>query len=198
MIPKILHRTLPAKPRPEVEAIWGTVLRHTEGWEHRTYQSPRDPNGWPLTGGLFERCADGAMNANLVRLEALWVHGGVYVDSDVSLVRPLEPLLHTGFFIGWESEKWLGTAVIGAVPGHPAVRAALDAMSAHVRTGSERSTSPRVLTPVLKGRGDVTLLPRKTFYPVPYLVRDDRQDWSADAAVYAVHHWHGSWVRTVD
>jgi len=194
MIPKILHRTLPAVPRPDVAGLWATVVEHTPGWERRTYQSPRDPADWPITGHLFSRCPDRAMESNLVRFEALLKHGGVYVDSDVSLVRTLEPLLEHGFFVGWESAGWMGTAVVGAVPGHPAVQAALDAMMAHVESGAARSTCPRIVTPVLRGRTDVTVLPVKAFYPVPHATAHPRLDWSDDPNVFAVHHWHGSWM----
>lgn len=134
------------------------------------------------------------MESNLVRLEALWVHGGVYIDSDVSFVRPLDPLLRHGCFLGFESKGLLGMAVIGAVPGHPAIRAALNVMMAHVRAGGPRSTAPNVLTPVFANRSDVTLLPEPAFYPVPYGSTDIRQDWSADERVFALHHWHGSWL----
>ena len=194
VIPHILHRTLPQNPRHDVPKIWDTVVKHTEGWDRRTHQSPRDPADWPLTGHLFDLCPDRSMESNLVRLEALWTVGGVYVDSDVSLVRPLEPLLDSGFFVGWECSEWFGTAVIGAVPGHPATRAALDAMMAHVEAGGERSTAPRVLTPVLKGRDDVAVLPVDAFYKLPFSRRGEWPDYSGNPNVYALHHWHGSWM----
>jgi mannosyltransferase OCH1-like enzyme len=194
MIPRILHRTLPAEPRPEVEGLWETVVGRTVGWERRTYQSPRDPDCWPETGHLFALCPDRSMESNLVRFEALWEHGGVYVDSDVSLVRPLEPLLKHRLFVGLESASWLGMAVIGAVPRHPAVRVALDAMMAHVAAGGPRSTCPRVVTPLWRDRRDVTVLPPSAFYPVPYGQTADGRDFSDDPRVFAVHHWHGSWL----
>jgi hypothetical protein len=194
MIPTLLHRTLPAVPRPNVAGLWQTVVQHTEGWERRTYQSPRDPADWPITGSLFHLCPDRAMESNLVRFEALWIHGGVYLDSDVSLVRPLEPLLNHGFVIGAESDNWLGTAVVAAVPEHPATGVALEAMMAHVKAGRERLSCPRVLTPILRRRDDVTVLPIKTFYPVPHGAQNPRPDWSDEPDVFAVHHWHASWL----
>jgi mannosyltransferase OCH1-like enzyme len=194
MIPKILHRTLPAEPKPDVAGLWQTVLDNTVGWEHRTYQSPRDPADWPMTGHLFSRCHNRAQEADLVRLEALWEHGGVYFDSDVSLCRPIDLLLRHRFFVGWEHEEWLGTAVIGAVPKHPAIQVALQQMMEHVRHGGGMVSSPRLLTPVWEKRSDVTRLPRKAFYPTRYQDRDVKRDWSGDLQVYGVHHWHGSWL----
>ena len=189
MIPQIIHRTLPAVPRDDVAPIWEKVVRNTAGWERRTYQSPRDPADWPITGHLFGLCPDRAMESNLVRFEALWVYGGVYVDSDVSLMRPLTPLLKHGFFIGRESGEWLGSAVVGAVPSHPAVKVLLDAMMAHVAAQGERSTCPRVITPLLQGRKDVTVLPVEAFYPVSF---DGSR--SPTSGTFAVHHWHASWL----
>jgi mannosyltransferase OCH1-like enzyme len=194
VIPRIIHRTLPAVPRDDVAPIWEQVVANTPGWERRTYQSPRDAADWPMTGHLFPLCPDRAMESNLVRFEALWDRGGVYVDSDVSLTRPLDPLLGHTFFAGWECDEYVGTAVVGATPRHPAVRAALDAMMAHVQSCGVRSTCPAVLTPVWRNRDDVTLLPAKTLYPIPYGSKDTGADWSDDPDVFAVHHWHGSWM----
>jgi len=134
------------------------------------------------------------MESNLVRFEALWEHGGVYVDSDVSLVRPLTPLLDYDFFAGWESPEWVGSAVIGAVPRHPAVRVLLDAMTAHVAAQRDRSSCPRVITPLLIDRPDVKLLPVKAFYAVPFDRRTESHDFTGDPEVFAVHHWHASWL----
>jgi len=194
MIPKIVHRTLPEKPRSDVGGMWKSVLRHTQGWEHRTYQSPRRAEDWPLAGPHFGACHDRAMESNLVRFEALLKHGGVYLDSDVSLLRPLDDLLGYECFVGWESDSWLGMAVVGAIPGHPAIQASLDLMIAHVRSGAPRSTCPRIVTPLLRDRGDVTKLQPKAFYPLPYGSRVVSGDWSDDPDVYAIHHWHASWM----
>jgi mannosyltransferase OCH1-like enzyme len=194
MIPRIIHRTLPAEPRLDVDGIWQTVVSNSEGWDFRTYQSPRNAADWPITGHAFGKCVDRAMESNLVRFEALWVHGGVYLDSDVSLVRSLEPLLDSNMFVAFEDMEWIGTAVVGAVPRHPAVRDALDAMVAHVVSGRARSTCPRIVTPLWKGREDINVLAPESFYPVPFRSRNAPQDWSGKPNVFGVHHWHGSWM----
>lgn len=92
-IPRILHRTVPAETTDEVEQWWAKFAEIHPGWEMRTYREPIDPSEWPLTGFLFDRCANGAQKAGLIRLEALFTFGGVYVDSDVEPFRSLEPLL---------------------------------------------------------------------------------------------------------
>jgi hypothetical protein len=198
MIPKILHRTLPAVPRDDVAELWATVVRHTPGWDRRTYQSPRDPADWPLVGHLLPLCRDRAEDSDLVRLEALWTHGGVYVDSDVELTRPLDWVLNLDCVIGWESDEWFGTAFMAAAPQHPAIGLLLEVFTAHVGSQGERSTLPKIATKTWRDRQDVTVLPRKAVYPYSWLdvgTGIDMLDWAADPDVLAIHRWHGSWVK---
>lgn len=197
MIPRILHRTLPAVPDPDVARIWDTVVANTDGWERRTYQSPRDPADWPMTGHLFHLCRDKAEESDLVRLEALWVHGGVYVDSDVELTQHLDWVRDRGCFTGWESPDWFGMAMIGAPAEHPAIGLLLDVFTKHVAAQVERSTLPIIATNTWRDRDDVTVLPQKALYP--YHKGIDPQnadvDWASDPEVFAVHRWHGSWLK---
>ena len=197
MIPKILHRTLPAKPLPDVERIWNTVIANTEGWELRTYQSPRDPADWPLTGHVFHLCRDKAEESDLVRLEALWVHGGVYVDSDMELTQPLDWVLDYECLTGWESANWYGMGFIAAVPEHPAIGALMLRFMAHVEAQTERSTFPIVATNLWRKRDDVTVMPQKVLYPYHNGIdpQNAKKDWASDPKVFAIHRWHGSWLK---
>lgn len=198
MIPRIVHRTLPAQPDPDVERIWGTVQRYAAGWDLRTYQSPRDPDLWPMTGHLFHLCRDKAEESDLVRLEALWEHGGVYLDSDMELTRPLEWIVDESFVIGWEDDRYYGTAMLAAAPGHPAIGELLEVFGQHVESQQPRRiTFPMIATRQLQGRTDVRVMPRKAFYPyhAGHNPQDAGRDWAADPDVLAVHRWHGSWLR---
>jgi len=74
---------------------------------------------------LFEFIADYA------RLKVLHENGGVYVDTDIELVRDLEPLRGENLFIGMQypdgSHPWaLDGAVLGSPRGHPFLREAMD------------------------------------------------------------------------
>jgi mannosyltransferase OCH1-like enzyme len=57
--------------------------------------------------------------SNYVRLDVLNRHGGVYLDTDIEVVRPFDDLLDYDFFLGFMWDCTLGTAVLGSVPGHP-------------------------------------------------------------------------------
>ena len=194
VIPRIMHRTIPAVVTEVVEHYWTHLQQLHPGWEFRTYREPLDPADWPLTGDLWDRCANGAQKAGLIRLEALVTHGGVYVDSDCEPVRSLEPLLAVEAFAGWEDETTVPDAVLGARPQHPAMIEALAQASAAVEAGGDAwASGPGVTTAVLPGRVDVLLLPPGAFYPHHYLQKNLAHS-SPGPWVFLRHQWAGSWL----
>ena len=58
--------------------------------------------------------------ADYVRLYVVFQHGGVYMDTDVELVRPLDPLLQNRAYFGFETVDTINTGLgFGAEKGHP-------------------------------------------------------------------------------
>jgi hypothetical protein len=199
-IPRILHRTVPAEPAAQVERWWAAWRKLHPGWELMDHRDPLEPAAWPETSDLWPQCRNGAELADLVRLEALWRWGGIYVDSDVEPWRSLEPLLPLGAFAAWEDERVVPNAVMGAVPQHPAIGRCLELARQRVaRPTWDRG--PGITTEVLVGRDDVLLLPPGSFYPVHY--RDpERAALMASPATrqrnpwaFGLHHYAGSWLE---
>lgn len=196
-IPRILHRTVPAETSPQVEAWWEHWRQLHPGWDLKTWRDPLSPAEWPHTSDLWEKCQNGAQLAGLIRLEALWTYGGVYVDSDVEPYRSLEPLLNLPGFAAWEDYKVIPDAVLGAEPGHPAVMVMmLKARHTVSHGGDAWNSGPGVTTSTLPNRPDWLVLPPGTFYPYHYNERHRRGDdhmtqqpWS-----FGAHHWAGSWL----
>lgn len=203
-IPRILHRTVPAITSDEVERWWSEFRQLHPGWELMTHREPLEPAEWPLTGRLWRLCRTGAQKAGLIRLEALYRWGGVYVDSDCEPYRSLEPLLTCHAFAGWEDANAVPDAVLGAEPEHPAIRACLDLALKRLSRGAggdaEKftwNTGVGVTTAILPGRSDVVLFPPGTFYPYHYKEKDRRGEDHKRAQPWAfmAHHWAGSWLE---
>ncbi|NBB22840.1 glycosyl transferase [Runella sp. CRIBMP] len=55
-----------------------------------------------------------AFVSDYVRMYALYHHGGVYFDTDVEAIKPLDSFLGNDFFIGFENKTLLGTGIIGS------------------------------------------------------------------------------------
>lgn len=65
-----------------------------------------------------------AFLSDYVRLAVVAEQGGVYLDTDVELVQPLDPLLQYEAFLGFENESNVATGLgFGAEPHHSAVEA---------------------------------------------------------------------------
>lgn len=202
MIPPRLIRTIPEQVDAEVEARWDRACKLHPDWDHVTYRDPIDPAWFPLTAKHWPRCQNGAQFAGLVRLEALFAGGGVYIDSDVELFQPLDSLLHLRGFAGWEDREVVPDAVLGAEAEHPAIAACLrlateriESPSMDWRTGNGAwSTGPGVTTEILPGRDDFTVLPPDSFYPVHYSHRAALDSHQPAPWTYGMHRWAASWL----
>lgn len=198
MIPRRLIRTVPAQTTAEVDAWWRTALELHPGWSVLDLRDPLDPAQFPLTGAAWPDCRNGAQKADLIRLEAVYAHGGIYLDSDVELYRPLDPLLACRAFAAWQDKDWVPNAVFGAEAAHPAIAELLQAALATLKTARGTiATGPRVFTQILPGRDDTLLLPPGSFYPYHHTqARDARaRDHRAEQPwCFGAHHWQGSWL----
>jgi N-terminal domain of galactosyltransferase/Glycosyltransferase sugar-binding region containing DXD motif len=198
-IPRILHRVVPEEPDDQAELWWAQFRDLHPGWELRTWRDPIDPGPFPLTSPHWHLVSHGAQLADLVRLEVLWNQGGIYVDQDIQPFRPFDSLLPLSAFAAWEDHHRVPNAVLGAVPGHPAIRECIDLAVERLIAGEKdvaTATGPGVLTAVLPWRADVLLLPPGSFYPVHYTEARLLRRFNAGTQpwAFAAHHWWGSWL----
>jgi hypothetical protein len=194
-IPRILHRVVPEHTPDIAERWWQRFAEIHPDWRLVTHRDPLDPDLFPVTSPHWPRVANGAQLADLVRLEALWRWGGVYVDQDVEPFRSFDPLLPLEAFAAWEDDKVVPNAIMGARPEHPAILACLEAALKVYRRGTW-DAGPGVTTKLLPGRSDVLLLPPGSLYDVHY--RDPDRDAKMLAPAppwsFARHHYWGSWL----
>ena len=65
-----------------------------------------------------------AFLSDFARLIILSEHGGIYLDTDVEVVRPLDDLLEYDAFFGFESDSYINTGIgFGGMAHHPTMEA---------------------------------------------------------------------------
>lgn len=64
-----------------------------------------------------------AFVSDYVRLHALIETGGIYLDTDVEVLGPLDSFLEHRAFASFEDAKYLNATLLGAEPGHPWIHA---------------------------------------------------------------------------
>jgi len=145
--------------------------------------------------------------SNFTRLWAIAGHGGIYLDTDIEVLKTFDSLLSNNCFVGFEDihvdwDGCINNAVIGAVPGHPFIIEMKDRLLREFN-GLEAAhlSSPNFTTKLLKEKGlreykdqyidDVHILPIEFFYPYSWHQKLTPQCVKSDT--FCIHHFARSW-----
>lgn len=139
--------------------------------------------------GLFAYCSD------YIRTDILYETGGVYLDIDMQILRPIDDLLQYDFFIGYESEKYLGVGLYGASKNNIILKDLLDFYENKIYDEG-LFTIPKILTTIINEKGYFNLentkyLEKRYFYPFSLNEKFDSSCIKVDT--YAIHWWNASW-----
>jgi len=144
---------------------------------------------------------------DIVRLDLLYSFGGIYLDTDVELIKPLDNLLFLNGFVG--TEKW-GIVNVGggsgAVPGHPMIGEMLEYKKGIVFEREDgslnlESSGTTESIPLIKRRfipnnrvqniNGLTILTSDFFQPYDYMTKETY----ITENTYGIHHFYGSWCE---
>lgn len=156
-------------------------------WEYKLWDNDSVKDMHMVNRALFDVESAPQCQADILRLEVLYEHGGVYVDADiVSTLRDLRPAVQaaeeTGFMITYEPDtkdkpySILGNSLIACTPKHPLILMLMSYIKQvypHKRAhyGVEWVSGPLTYTKVLINPGmPVTVPPSKDFYPAFHYV----------------------------
>ena len=144
-----------------------------------------------------------AFVADVARLHAIYTEGGIHVDTDVELIKPLDDLLAYGAFACIEDTRKISHGTFGAKPWHPWIGMYLEFYkTTKWRKDYGDTASPRILTKIhekvykfkLNGQevilpNDVHILEEDTFLPQ----RDKEGSFIIKDNTYCMHHGTGLW-----
>lgn len=154
-----------------------------------------------------------AFAADCVRFYALYHHGGIYLDSDVEVLKSFDNLLQYPYFICAENQGHLfEAAVIGAEPGLKWVKDCLNYYNhrsfVNVFGDYRQAVLPYVMEQRLKKTFElkpiasveefdyspqvVCYLPCDYFCPKSWLTKQI----SITSNTYCIHHFEGEWTKT--
>lgn len=147
-----------------------------------------------------------AFVSDYVRLHALYYYGGIYLDTDVEVVKPLDPFLYHEAFSGFEDQKFLQSGTMGAATGHQWIQELLENYSQRsflLSDGSyDMTTNTAVITEICGKHGlilngayqvlknGVTFYPRTYFSPYDYI--NGGNFITNDS--HTIHHFAQSWL----
>ena len=209
MIPKIIHYCwFGGKEKPEdVLKMIASWMKHCPDYEIKEWNETNfNIHLNRYTEEAYQQ-KKWAFVSDVARLWALVHEGGIYMDTDVEVIRPLDNLLVNKAFIGFEGTQWIGTNLMGTEPHNAFLQAFLEDYNhrnftnpdgtLNQTTNVEEITS-RFLTQhnlVRNGKqqqaGDFTIYPTDYFSPYDYINGKVR----TTANTYSIHWFSQSWIK---
>lgn len=146
-----------------------------------------------------------AFISDYIRLYVLYNYGGIYMDTDVKVLKSFDDLLGNKAFMGFESLDRVATCIIGAESKNYIIKEMLDLYNkrSFVKENGNLDLTPNtvLIQPLIK-KYDIKYnnnLQEKdgiTVYPIEYFCPLDRLtgDINITENTYAIHLFSGSWM----
>lgn len=148
---------------------------------------------------------DWAFVSDYARLDIVYEHGGIYLDTDVELIKNIDEMLMNDAFCGFENDQYVAYGLgFGAKKGHSLVgeiKEYYDNASFIFEDGTtDKTPCPVIQTQIMKRHGlkcdgKFQIVSGMTVYPSrvlcgmsPYSFRLER-----NTKAYAIHHYTSSW-----
>lgn len=146
-----------------------------------------------------------AFVTDYVRLFAIVNEGGIYMDTDVEVLKPLDPFLVEEGFSGFEDQKNVPTGIMGCRKNNKTFKSFLDYYNGrHFRRDNgtlDLTTNVTTITNYCKKIGlvennSLQHLPGITLYPTDFFCPKDHKTGIVNITdnTYTIHHFSGSWL----
>lgn len=208
MIPKKIHYCwFGGKPLPEDAVHYiESWKRHCPDYEIKEWNETNfNIDSFPYAREAYD-AGKFAFVSDVARLYAIAAEGGIYMDTDVELLKPLDEFLHHTAFTGFETDRYLTSGVIGGEKGCRYAKENLDAYKNRKFIRQDGTLDMTANTVVLTDymlrhglqldnttqefQGLVSIYPRNYFCPKKSEVFGYR-NLSDEAR--AIHYFNGSW-----
>lgn len=150
-----------------------------------------------------------AFVTDYVRLEVLYKYGGIYLDTDVELLRNLDDLLNQEAFTGYETSLDIPTGIIASQKGNKAIKIFLDDYKNRkfIKWNGNFDLTTNVTTITKIATDKLGFIPEKghqileyglSIYPKDYFCPKDykTKEIVLTSNTYMIHHFNGSWLES--
>ena len=146
-----------------------------------------------------------AFVTDYVRLYALYNEGGIYVDTDLEIIRPIDEFLNDKAFSGFENEDFVPTGIMASEKNLPIIK---ELMSYYIARSFIKAdgtfditTNTETITNIfvekgLKLNNQYQIVDNFSMYPSDYFCPIDIKTKNKNITknTYTIHWFAGSWV----
>ena len=148
-----------------------------------------------------------AFVTDYVRLYAIYMEGGIYMDTDVEVLKTLNPFLHHHAFSGFETDGNVPTGMMAGEKGSVWAKELLDMYDNRkfiMADGSfDMTTNTTVITKYMLGKGLVLNNRYQDFpglctmYPAEFFCPKDHRTGKIKCThnTVCIHHFAGTWLE---
>lgn len=148
-----------------------------------------------------------AFVSDYVRVFALYNYGGIYLDTDVEIIKEFsDSILSNESFWGFEEKNYIATSTIGAKKGNKFIKSFLESYNDKKFLNCDGTiatlTNVAIVSEMVKGlgikldgtyqivKGMATFYPQEYFSPYDYINCYSK----ANENTYTIHHYYKSWL----
>lgn len=208
MIPKIIHYCwFGGNPLPSL------ALKCIESWKKCCSEfsiKEWNENNFDINFNTYTKEAHKtkkwAFVSDVARLYAVYTEGGVYLDTDVEIIKPLDNFLNDHMFLGFESDNLLATGLgFGAEKNFYMIKKMIDIYNniSFIKSDGELNTTPCPVynTDCMKQEGFIINNTKQTMngitlYPTEYLCPKNWETGEVNFTLntHTIHHFLASWL----
>lgn len=208
MIPKKIHYCWFGRgkmPELAIKCI-ESWKKYLPGYEIKEWNEDNfDLDLYPYTREAYDN-RKFAFVTDVVRLYALYHEGGIYMDTDVEVVKPLDKFLHHTAFSGFEDEHNIPTGIMASVKGGKWAKENLEYYNGRHFINCDGTldltTNVQIITKYmlpygLKQNNTFQDFPQLiTFYPKDYFCPKNPGTLELETTIntHTIHHFNGSWL----
>ena len=154
-----------------------------------------------------------AFVTDYIRLKVLYDYGGIYMDTDMMVLKSFNNLLLNDCFLGAEDHEYINFAIVGSSKKNDFIKKCLS----EYELIDEKSilnwghiSIPKIVTDVFRREynhfnpfdkliqvENIVVYPRDWFYPLPFENKADNKNFKnyIKKDTYAIHLWASSWIE---
>jgi len=209
-IPKIIHHIWLGGEVPNVlQKYIDSAKKIHPKWQYKLW-TDKDVSQMKLYNReIFDQTTNCGAKSDILRYEILYRYGGVYLDTDMECLKPLD-ILHKcyDFYIGIQPLSHdlitFGTGAIGSIPGHPILKHLIKSLPKNFRrykmVTQQTGPIPATISFYLesdKGTIDIAL-PANYFYPIDAKEKNIDKEKCKKRGAFCIHWWAKTWCSIIE
>lgn len=214
MIPKVIHYCwFGGKRKPKLirDCIKSWKL-HMPDYEIVEWNEKNSDFASPFVREAY-KLKKWAFVADFIRLKVLCENGGIYLDTDMMVIKPFDDLLFNECFFGAEDIDFISCGIIASNKNNEFIKECLlryEFINLNQKTNLSEIVIPKIITDVFRNKYNfflpfnkkveqdiLVIYPISYFYSLPYKDKQDVSNYKNYLSVesFAVHLWNESWIE---